>query len=72
MWYVSDMTEPGASGLTEKSLGMPIDGVSKLLSGKASAPEHSSDDQKTYCRWKLPKAHSTVQTLPSHSCLAKH
>lgn len=62
MWYVPDMTEPGASGLTEKSLGMPIDGVSKLLSGKASAPEHSSDDQKTYVAESFPRP--TAQFKP--------
>lgn len=49
MWYVSDMTKPGATGLAQKSLEMYLylhlgnkasDGVSKLLPGKDSSPEH--------------------------------
>lgn len=40
----------------------PIDGVSKLLSGKASAPEHSSDDQKTYVAESFPRP--TAQFKP--------
>lgn len=60
MWYVSDMTKPGETGLTQKSLWMyqklhlgnkPIDGAFKLLPGKDSSPEHSQWSPKGETTW---------------------
>lgn len=77
MWYVSDMTKPGAAGLAQKSLQMYlklhlgnklIDGASKLLPGKDSSPEHSQWWPKGLRGWTFPNSTcSAIQTPTSHS-----